>query len=164
MEPICLRGGIQFYSYRDTRFKQGALSIQFVRPMQKREAALNALLPAVLLRGTKNYPDLRAITLHLDDLYGAAVSALVRRVGDYQTTGLLAVVGQAADKGEQVGGPVAPVFGVTLPQIFHTVGSLQVPHFCAQRIYCQGDLFIFQRELHGVLPHLAAGYSLHSRR
>lgn len=88
MEPICLRGGIQFYSYRDTRFKQGALSIQFVRPMQKREAALNALLPAVLLRGTKNYPDLRAITLHLDDLYGAAVSALVRRVGDYQTTGL----------------------------------------------------------------------------
>ena len=88
MEPICLSGGIQFYSYRDTRFKQGALSIQFIRPMHKREAALNALLPAVLLRGTKNYPDLRAITLHLDDLYGAAVSALVRRVGDYQTTGL----------------------------------------------------------------------------
>ena len=30
---------------------------------------------------------MRAITLHLDDLYGASVSALVRRVGDYQTTG-----------------------------------------------------------------------------
>ena len=88
MEHITLPGGIEFYSFRDTRFKQGALSIQFVRPMKKEEAALNALLPAVLLRGTKQYPDLRAITLRLDDLYGAAVGALVRRVGDYQTTGL----------------------------------------------------------------------------
>jgi predicted Zn-dependent peptidase len=35
-----------------------------------------------------NHPDLRSITLKLDDLYGASVSTLVRRVGDYQTTGL----------------------------------------------------------------------------
>lgn len=88
MEPMILPGGVQFYSFRDTRFKQGALSIQFVRPMKKEEAAANALLPAVLLRGTKTDPDLRAIILHLDDLYGASVSALVRRIGDYQTTGL----------------------------------------------------------------------------
>ena len=88
MELIHLPGGIQFYSFRDTRFKQGALSIQFVRPMKKQEAALNALLPAVLLRGTKDHSDLRSITLRLDDLYGASVSALVRRVGDYQTTGV----------------------------------------------------------------------------
>lgn len=88
MEPMLLPGDIQFYSYRDTRFKQGALSIQFIRPMCKEEAAQNALLPAVLLRGTREHPDLRAITLHLDDLYGASVGALVRRAGDIQTTGL----------------------------------------------------------------------------
>ncbi len=88
MESIMLPGGIQFYSYRDNRFKQGALSIQFIRPMEKSESAMNALFPAVLLRGTKEHPDLRTITLRLDDLYGASVSALVRRIGDYQTTGL----------------------------------------------------------------------------
>ena len=66
MEPMKLPGGIEFYSFRDSRFKQGALSIQFVRPMKKEEAALNALLPAVLLRGTKDCPDLRTITLRLD--------------------------------------------------------------------------------------------------
>jgi len=49
---------------------------------------MNALIPAVLLRGTQRRPDLRAITLHLDDLYGASVGALVRRLGDYQTLGL----------------------------------------------------------------------------
>ena len=48
---------------------------------------MNALLPSVLLRGTRSCPDLRAITQRLDELYGAAVSPLVRRVGDYQTTG-----------------------------------------------------------------------------
>lgn len=80
--------GITLRFFADRRFKQGCLSFQLVRPMAAQEAAMNALLPAVLLRGTKNYPDLRAITLHLDDLYGASVSALVRRIGDYQTTGL----------------------------------------------------------------------------
>lgn len=88
LQTVNLLPGIRLYGFRDERFKQGALSIQFVRPMKKEEAAMNALIPAVLLRGTEKYPDLRAITLRLDDLYGAAVSTLVRRVGDYQTTGL----------------------------------------------------------------------------
>ena len=87
IETTELLPGIRFHCCQNTRFKQGALSIQFIRPMKQEEAAANALLPAVLLRGTKEHPDLRAITLHLDDLYGASVSALVRRVGDYQTTG-----------------------------------------------------------------------------
>ena len=87
IETMELLPGVRFHCCSDTRFKQGALSVQFIRPMKQEESALNALLPAVLLRGTKEHPDLRAITLHLDDLYGASVSALVRRVGDYQTTG-----------------------------------------------------------------------------
>ena len=87
IETIELLPGVRLHCCRDTRFKQGALSIQFIRQMKQQESSLNALLPAVLLRGTREYPDLQAITLHLDDLYGASVSALVRRVGDYQTTG-----------------------------------------------------------------------------
>lgn len=74
--------------FQDTRFKQEGLSLQFICPMDKQTAALNALLPAVLLRGCETAPDLRAITLRLDDLYGASLGAQVRRVGDYQTTGL----------------------------------------------------------------------------
>ena len=88
IEQTELFPGIVLQCHRDNRFKHGSLSIQFVRPMDRKEAALNALLPAVLLRGSRNYPDLRAITLHLDDLYGAHVGTTVRRVGDYQTTGL----------------------------------------------------------------------------
>ena len=79
--------GVTLRCYPDQRFKHGCVSLQLVRPMCREEAALNALLPAVLLRGCGSCPDLRDITLRLDDLYGASVGALVRRVGDYQTTG-----------------------------------------------------------------------------
>ena len=88
IETISLLPGITLRVCRDSRFKQGCLSFQLVRQMKAEEAALNALLPSVLLRGTRNCPDLRSITEHLDELYGASVSPLVRRVGDYQTTGL----------------------------------------------------------------------------
>ena len=83
-----LMPGITLRCFPDRRFKQGCLSLAMIRPMCHEEAAINALIPAVLLRGTKNCPDLRAITLRLDDLYGATLGTQVRRVGDYQTTGL----------------------------------------------------------------------------
>lgn len=88
IQTISILPGITLRCFPDNRFKQGCLSIQLIRPMGAEEAALNALIPAVLLRGCVGAPDLRSITLRLDDLYGASVGALVRRVGDYQTTGL----------------------------------------------------------------------------
>ena len=88
IQTISLLPGVTLRCFPDSRFKQEGLSLQFVRPMCKEEASLNALLPAVLLRGCETAPDLRAITLRLDDLYGAAVGAQLRRVGDYQATGL----------------------------------------------------------------------------
>ena len=88
IQTIQLTPGVVLRHYPDKRFKTAVLSVQLLRPMCREEAALNALLPAVLLRGSEDHRDLRDITLRLDELYGASVSALVRRVGDYQTTGL----------------------------------------------------------------------------
>ena len=88
IQTIELFPGVTLRCCRDERFKQGVLSLQFLRPMCREEAALNALLPAVLLRGTATAADMRAITLRLDDLYGASVGALVRRIGDIHCTGL----------------------------------------------------------------------------
>lgn len=90
IETRTLLPGITLRCCRDSRFKQGCFSLQLVRPMCAEESAMNALLPGVLLRGTRKHKDLRAITDHLDSLYGAAVSPLVRRVGDLQTVGLYA--------------------------------------------------------------------------
>jgi predicted Zn-dependent peptidase len=85
---VALSAGVTLRHFQTTRFKHGCVTIQFLRPMCREEAAMNALLPTVLLRGTEKHPDLQAITRRLDDLYGASVGDLVRRVGDVQATGL----------------------------------------------------------------------------
>lgn len=90
IKTFSLGPGITLRCVPDNRFKHGCLSIQFLRPTCREEASLNALLPAVLLRGCRSCPDLRDITLRLDDLYGAGIGTHVRRVGDWQTTGLYA--------------------------------------------------------------------------
>lgn len=108
--------GVTLRAFQDSRFKQGALSVQFVRLMSSQEAARNALLPSLLLRGTRRCPTLRAITEQLDLLYGASVSPLVRRVGDYQTTGLYLsfIDDRFALPGDQVLAPMITFLGEIL--------------------------------------------------
>ena len=80
--------GVTLHCCQDHRFKQNTLSLALCRPTRDEEAALNALLPAVLLRGCEKYPDMRQVILRLDDLYGAGMASSVRITGDYQTTGI----------------------------------------------------------------------------
>ncbi len=118
IQTISILPGITLRCFPDDRFKQGCLSIQLVRPMCKEEAAINALIPAVLLRGCAGAPDLRSITLRLDDLYGASVGALVRRVGDYQTTGLYCgfISDRYAMDGDAILSPMIDFLGALLLQ------------------------------------------------
>ncbi len=88
IQTIQLTPGVVLRHYPDQRFKTAILSVQFLRPMCREEAALNALLSAVLLRGSRNYPDMRSITMRQDELYGASLPTLLRRIGDIQTVGL----------------------------------------------------------------------------
>ncbi len=118
VQTFTLFPGVVLRCFPDSRFKQSCLSIQFVRPMCREEAALNALIPAVLLRGCEKSPDLRAITLRKDDLYGAAVGAMVRRVGDFQTTGLSCGFIQEAYAlpGDEILAPIIAFIGELLLQ------------------------------------------------
>ena len=88
IQTIQLTPGVVLRHYPDQRFKTAIVSIQLLRPMCREEAALNALLSSVLLRGSKNHPDMRAITVRQDELYGASIPPLLRRIGDVQTGGL----------------------------------------------------------------------------
>ena len=108
IQTITLSPGVVLRHCFDDRFKKGAVSIQFLRPMCLEEAALNALLPAILLRGTRTCPDLREITWRLDDLYGASLSTMVRRVGNIQTVGLYSsfIEDRFAMEGDSVLAPV----------------------------------------------------------
>lgn len=79
--------GVTLRCITDKRFKQGCLSIQFLRPLRPEETALGTLVPAVLLRGSEKYPSIEAITRAQDDLYGSYIGALSRKIRDTYACG-----------------------------------------------------------------------------
>lgn len=134
LDTLALSPGVTLHCIQSHRFKQGVLSVQFVRPMDAAEASTNALIPEILLRGCRQAPDLRQITLRLDDLYGAAVGTQVRRVGDYQTLGLSCsfLDDRFALPGDRVLGPMAEFLCQLLTQPVLENGA-----FC--REYVRGE-------------------------
>ena len=90
MERLELLPGVMLTAVQTDKFKSGSLSIHFLRPLSDNEAALNAMLPSVLLRGTVNHPDMRALSAALEDCYGAEIVGSVRKKGEVQAVGLYA--------------------------------------------------------------------------
>lgn len=82
--------GVFLRAVTSEKFKTGCFSVNLLRPLCPEEAAWNALIPSVLLRGTANYPDIAAISNRLDDLYGATLGTLVRKKGEVQMVGFYA--------------------------------------------------------------------------
>ena len=100
------------------KFKTGLLSAHFLTPLDRSDAGANALLPAVLRRGTVGSPDMGAISARLDHLYGAEVDYTVRKKGECQCIGF---VGSFIDDafvpgGERLLEPVAELLGEMILQ------------------------------------------------
>lgn len=76
--------GVQFHAFRDDRFKTNRLSVHLVVPLMKETASLNALLPKVLRRGCKKYPNYILLSRKLDNSYGAYIEAGAQKRGDNQ--------------------------------------------------------------------------------
>ena len=79
--------GVYLTAVQSDKFKTGCFSLNLLRPMKKEEAAANALIPSVLLRGSETCPDIAPISAKLDELYGASVGTLVRKKGEVQLVG-----------------------------------------------------------------------------
>ena len=74
--------GYNLYVHSTDRFKTTTLRLYLHGPLSEEEAALTALVPAMLRRGCRRYPSLRAMTRVLDDLYGAQLDADVLKIGE----------------------------------------------------------------------------------
>lgn len=79
-----IKNGINLYFVKDDKFKTAALTVSFVRPLSKNEVTKNSLIPAVIRRGSKKYPETKALNLYLDSLYGAEFTSGVRKKGEVQ--------------------------------------------------------------------------------
>ena len=98
--------GVYLTAVQSDKFKTGCFSINFLRPMKKEEAAANALIPSVLLRGSEDHPDIASISARLDELYGASIGTLIRKKGEVQLVGFYCDYVQDEFVGEAVFEPV----------------------------------------------------------
>ena len=98
------------------KFKTGLMSAHLVTPLRRETASLNALLPAVLHRGTVDYPDMESLSAALDTLYGAQIDYTVRKKGERQCIGFVAsfIDDRYTPNGEQLLEPVADLMGQLL--------------------------------------------------
>lgn len=76
--------GVDFQSIQSTNFKTMRISVHFMLPIDKNHISANAVLPALLCRASKEYPDYTKLSQRLSELYGASLNAEVQKLGDTQ--------------------------------------------------------------------------------
>lgn len=79
-----LAEGVTVRNLMDQKFKTMRISMNIVVPLTKEYAACNALLPAIVSRVTKEYPEYINLSRYLSSLYGASLSSSVMKIGDNQ--------------------------------------------------------------------------------
>lgn len=84
IERISVGRGVSVTRVCDGRFKQSLISVNFLLPLRRETAAVNALLPMVLRRGCEDFPDMTALNARLKELYGARLDAGVVKRGEIQ--------------------------------------------------------------------------------
>lgn len=87
IQPLEILPGVRLRCVQTDRFKSSCLSINLLRPLQKAEAAKNALLSNVLMQGTQLHPDMQSLSLAMDELYGTSMGPMCRKNGEIQTVG-----------------------------------------------------------------------------
>lgn len=74
--------GVDFQSIQDIRFKTMRISVNFMLPINRNDVSAYAVLPAMLCRASKQYPDYTKLSQRLSELYGASLKADVQKLGD----------------------------------------------------------------------------------
>ncbi len=66
------------------RFKTNRITVQLLTPLNLKTVSRNAMLPFLLSRACRSYPDLQSLNSKLASLYGAAIMADSSKIGDIQ--------------------------------------------------------------------------------
>ena len=107
-ELIPITDGVQLCAVQTDTFKTCKISIQMALPLQG-DIAAKAVLPYILRRSCRAYPDFTSLNGHLDSLYGAVLGASVQKKGEAQILQLSisAIDDRFALDGESVSGETA---------------------------------------------------------
>ncbi len=91
-----LMPGVWLSHLRSDKFKTACLSVNLLSQLTRETAAMNALIPFVLRRGTMRHKDMEALAARFDELYGVSIEPVVRRIGEIQCVGFSASIPEDA--------------------------------------------------------------------
>ncbi len=74
--------GVNFNHIYTSKFKTTRVSVTMLMPLEKDTAAALTILPAMLTRSCKKYPDFTMLNHELDKLYGADIYSQARKIGE----------------------------------------------------------------------------------
>lgn len=84
-KKIEIKEGITLHEIQTNKFKTNLFAIFLTLPLSRETVTKNALLTAVLRRGTLNLPSQEEISKTLEEMYGAGFDCGIEKSGDYHT-------------------------------------------------------------------------------
>lgn len=84
MEVIKIKNGINLNLIKTDKFKTNLLSVFLTVPLNENTITKNALIPAILRRGSNNLKTQEEISKTLEEMYGASFDCGVDKIGDNQ--------------------------------------------------------------------------------
>ncbi len=79
-----IKKGIKVHSLKTNKFKTNLIAIFLTSELSRKTVTSNALISAVLRRGSKNMPTQEEISKELEELYGATFDCGIDKTGDNQ--------------------------------------------------------------------------------
>ena len=79
-----IKEGIKIHCIETNKFKTNLLSVFLTVPLNRKNVTSNALIPAVLRRGTKYLVSQEEISKKLEEMYGATFDCGIDKTGDNQ--------------------------------------------------------------------------------
>ena len=83
-KQIEIKKGIKLHTIKTEKFKTNLIAIMLTTKLNRENVTKNALIPAVLRRGTKNLIKQEEINKKLEEMYGASLDCGLDKTGDNQ--------------------------------------------------------------------------------
>ena len=79
-----IKKGIKLHTINTSKFKTNIIAVMITTKLEKESVTKNALIPAVLRRGTASLNTLEEINKKLEEMYGASLDCGLDKTGDNQ--------------------------------------------------------------------------------
>lgn len=79
-----IKKGIKLHTINTNKFKTNLIAVMLTTKLDKENVTKNAIIPAVLRRGTANLKTLEEINKKLEEMYGASLDCGLDKTGDNQ--------------------------------------------------------------------------------